>query len=54
MITFYDDSKVIGTRATSVGVATLTTSALTVKTHTINAAYGGDATFGKITQVVNP
>jgi len=58
VITFYDGSKIIGTGVASGGVATFTTSALTVKTHTIKATYSGDTTFGpsrgKITQVVNP
>jgi large repetitive protein len=41
-----------------VGVATFTTSALSVKTHSIKATYAGDATFktssGRLVQVVDP
>jgi hypothetical protein len=57
LITFYDGTTVLGTRTTTGGVATFTTSSLTVKTHTIKATYAGDATFkssfGMVTQVVN-
>jgi hypothetical protein len=57
-VTFYDGTLVIGTGATAGGLATFTTSSLTVKTHTIKAIYAGDATFrassGKVTQVVEP
>ena len=56
-MTFYDFSTAIGTRATTGGVATLTTSSLTAKAHTIKAAYTGDTTFlpssGTVKQVVN-
>ncbi len=57
LITFYDGTTVLGTRTTANGVATFTTSSLTVKAHTIQATYAGDATFkssfGRVTQVVN-
>jgi hypothetical protein len=57
LITFYDGAIALGTRTTAGGVATFTTSSLTVKTHTIKATYAGDATFkssfGRVTQVVN-
>jgi Bacterial Ig-like domain (group 3)/FG-GAP-like repeat len=44
-VTFSDDGAVIGTGNTASGVATFTTSSLTVKTHYIGAAYGGNGTF---------
>jgi hypothetical protein len=57
-VTFFDGTTAIGTATTAGGVATFKTSSLTVKTHTIKAAYAGDATFkpssGKVTQVVEP
>jgi hypothetical protein len=57
LVTFYDGTTAIGMGATSNSVAKLTTSSLTAKTHTIKAAYPGDATFrpssGTVTQVVN-
>jgi hypothetical protein len=56
LVTFYDGKTVIGTGALASGLATFTTSSLTVKTHTIKAIYAGDATFepssGTIGQVV--
>jgi len=55
-VTFYDGSTQIGVGGTSAGVATFTTSTLSVKTHTIKATYGGDTTFrtssGTVMQVV--
>src|SRR5208282_2018471 len=45
LVTFLDNTTVIGTGATSGGVATLTTSSLSAKTHTIKATYAGDDTF---------
>jgi len=55
-VTFYSCGKMIGTGTTSGGVATFTTSLLGVGTHTIKAAYAGDATFapsfGTLKQVV--
>jgi len=57
MVTFYDGPAPIGTGTTSGGVATFTTSSLTVKKHTIKAVYAGDTTFkpssGSVAQVVN-
>jgi Bacterial Ig-like domain (group 3)/FG-GAP-like repeat len=55
-VTFYSCGKMIGTGTTSGGVATFTTSLLGVGTHSIKAAYAGDATFapsfGTLKQVV--
>ncbi len=55
-VTFYDGTAVLGTGTTASGMATFTTSALSGKSHTIKAAYIGDATFksssGTVTQVV--
>jgi hypothetical protein len=57
LVTFYDGMAAIGTGTTASGVTTFTTSSLTAKTHTIKAAYAGDAIFqassGAVTQVVN-
>jgi hypothetical protein len=57
LVTFYDGTTAIGTGTTAGGVATFTTSSLTGKTHTIKAAYAGDANVkpstGAVTQVVN-
>jgi hypothetical protein len=45
-VTFKDGSTVIGTSAVnSSGIATLTTTALTVAIHSITASYGGNANF---------
>lgn len=56
IVTFYDGSNTIGTGKTSNGVATFTTSSLTVGTHPINATYAGDGMFktsrGKVKQIV--
>ncbi|MBZ5656528.1 MAG: FG-GAP-like repeat-containing protein [Acidobacteriia bacterium] len=56
LMTFYDGTTAIGTGTTAGGVATFTTSSLTVKTHSIKATYAGDTTFkpssGMVTQVV--
>jgi hypothetical protein len=57
IVTFYDGARTMGTGPTSGGVASYTTSSLSVKTHTIKATYPGDATFksskATVTQVVN-
>ncbi len=57
LVTFYDGTTAIGTGTTAGGVATFTTSSLTVKTHTIKATYAGDDTFepsaGSVEQVVD-
>lgn len=45
LVTFDDGKTVIGTGATSAGVATFTTSSLTAATHTIKGTYAGDASF---------
>jgi hypothetical protein len=44
-VTFYNGSAVLGTAAISNGVASFTTGSLSVGSHTIKAAYGGDADF---------
>jgi hypothetical protein len=55
-VTFYDGTVVIGTGSTANGMATLSTSVLTAKTHAIKASYQGDASFkpslGLVQQVV--
>ena len=53
LVTFYDGTTAIGTGATASGVATFTTSSLTVGTHTIKATYAGDAIFKPSTGTVN-
>jgi hypothetical protein len=56
LVTFYNDFHPIGTGTTAFGLATFTTSSLTVGTHNVKATYDGDSTFhsstGKVTQVV--
>jgi len=56
-VTFSDDGAAIGTGTTASGVATFTTSSLTVKTHVIGANYRGNGTFtasiATVMQVVN-
>jgi hypothetical protein len=56
IVTFYDGTTVIGSKLTKSGVAALTTSSLTAKTHTIKATYAGDVNFkpshGSVMQVV--
>jgi hypothetical protein len=56
IVTFYDGTTVIGSKLTKSGVAALTTSSLTGKTHTIKATYAGDVNFkpssGSVMQVV--
>jgi len=57
-ITFYDGSTQIGTGTTSGGSASLTTLALAVGSHSVTAAYTGDATYAPstssaLTQTVN-
>jgi len=57
-ITFLDGSTVIGTGALSNGATSMTTSTLTVGSHTITVSYGGDtnnnpATSVPLTQIVN-
>lgn len=44
-VSFYDGSTPLGTGATSGGVATLTTSSLAAKSHTLKASYPGDSSF---------
>ncbi len=45
VITFKDGAAVLGTGSLSGGVATITTTALTVKTHSITAVFAGDGSF---------
>jgi hypothetical protein len=56
-VTFYNNGTRIGTAKTTNGAAKLTTSSLTVGTHTIKASYPSSAYFkassGSVTQVVN-
>ncbi|MBI5839628.1 MAG: Ig-like domain repeat protein [Chloroflexi bacterium] len=58
-VSFYDNGTLLGTGTLDgSGVATFTTSSLTVGAHPITAVYGGDSTFGSSTsntvnQVVN-
>ncbi|HWZ82408.1 MAG TPA: FG-GAP-like repeat-containing protein [Terriglobales bacterium] len=57
-VTFNDGKTVLGSAPLSNGTAVLTTSALSVKKHTIKCIYPGDAVFatshGSVVQVVNP
>ncbi len=57
-VSFYDGSTLLGTGTLSGGVATYTTSALSVGSHSMTAVYGGDtnclgSTSGVLKQVVN-
>jgi hypothetical protein len=56
IVTFFDGSTPIGTGSTGGGIATFTTSSLTVEAHAITATYSGDSTFasssGHVSQVV--
>jgi hypothetical protein len=56
-ITFYNNGAKIGTAKTTNGVAKVTTSSLSVGTHTIKASYPSSAyfkaSFGTVAQVVN-
>lgn len=58
LVHFYDGPTEIGSGVTLNGVATLTTSSLKAGTHTIKAAYGGDASLeasrSSVIQVVEP
>ena len=60
MVTFYDGTTSIGTGTTnSAGKATLATSTLSITSHSITAAFGGDSSFTTSTspplaQTVNP
>jgi FG-GAP-like repeat/Bacterial Ig-like domain (group 3) len=55
-ITFYDGTVVLGTGKTTSGMASFTTSSLSVRTHTIKARYVGHGFFktssGTVTQIV--
>jgi hypothetical protein len=57
-VTFMDGATTLGTGTLSANVATLTTSALTIGTHSITAVYAGDSTYtgstsSILSQVVN-
>jgi hypothetical protein len=45
LVTFYDGTIALGSAPVAGEIATYTTSALSVKTHTIKATYAGDSTF---------
>jgi parallel beta-helix repeat protein len=51
-VTFSDGTTVIGTGTLSGGQATLTTAALGAGSHSVSAAYGGDATYAPSTSSV--
>jgi hypothetical protein len=48
-VAFYDGSTQIGTGTVTAGVATFTTSALTIGPHSITAAYSGDSSYNPAT-----
>jgi hypothetical protein len=48
-VTFYDGTTLIGTGVMSSGQATVTTSSLTMGSHTISAVYSGDTSYGPAT-----
>jgi Bacterial Ig-like domain (group 3) len=56
VVSFYDKTTLLGTTPLSGGVASLTTSSLSVGKHSIEAVYSGDTTFesseGTVSQVV--
>ena len=47
-VTFYDNGVSIGTGTVTAGVATYTTSTLSVGTHPISATYGGDTNYSSV------
>jgi sugar lactone lactonase YvrE len=51
-VSFYDGSTLQGTGTLAQGVATYTAASLTVGTHLITAAYGGDGSFLAVTSAV--
>ncbi|HMK16319.1 MAG TPA: Ig-like domain-containing protein, partial [Methanomicrobiales archaeon] len=51
-VTFKDGSTVLGTGTLANGVATFATSSLSVASHSITAAYGGDGNFAASTSTV--
>jgi hypothetical protein len=53
IVTFNDGANTIGTGTLSGGMATLTTSALTIGNHTITAVYAGDTNFATSTGSLN-
>ncbi len=57
-VTFFEGTTALGTGALNAGVATFTTSSLTISSHSITASYGGDANFAvststAVSQAVN-
>lgn len=48
-VSFFDGSNVIGTAVVSSGVATLSTSSMSVGSHTLTASYSGNDNFGSST-----
>ncbi len=48
-VTFYDGATSIGTGTVTAGVATFTTSTLSVGPHPITATYGGDSNYSNVT-----
>jgi hypothetical protein len=53
-VVFYDGTTQLGSGAVSAGSATFTTSALTIGTHSITAAYSGDSSYTAATSGVLP
>jgi len=51
-VTFYDGGGALGSAAVSSGIARLSTSGLSVGTHSITASYGGDSTYNGSTSSV--
>jgi hypothetical protein len=53
LVTFLDGTTILGTGTINLaGVATFTTSTLTIGSHSITAAYGGDSTYNAATSAV--
>jgi hypothetical protein len=51
-VDFYDGTTLLGSRTLASGTATYATSSLTVGTHSVTAAYGGDTQFSVLTSSV--
>jgi hypothetical protein len=51
-VTFFDGSTSLGSSSLSGGVATLSTSAMAVGTHSVTAQYSGDSNFHSVTSAV--
>ena len=52
-VSFYDGAALLGTASVSAGVATFTTSAFAVGTHSLTAVYSGDSSFSGSTSSVD-